>query len=152
MLTTSLKQLTVCVALSLGLVACGGGSDSEPAPTPPAPTPPAPVNNAPFITLLSAAQSSESALEVNFSWQVTDADNDDMSCELNPGSQLASISIADCVVTTSVAVTYLAAGTYTANLAVTDSNSSSTDKDLEVIVIDNSPEPEPEPEPTWTWT
>ena len=144
MLTTSLKQLTVCVALSLGLVACGGGSDSEPAPTPP--TPPTPVNNAPSISALTVAQIAESALEVTFSWQVTDADNDDMSCELNPGSQLASISIADCVVTTSVAVTYLAAGTYTANLAVTDSNSSSTDKDLEVIVIDNSPEPEPTPD------
>ena len=143
MLKTSLKQLSVCVALSLGLVACGGGSDSEPAPTPP--TPP---NNAPFINSLAAAQTSESALEVIFSWQVTDADNDDISCELNPGGQQANIVIADCVATTSATVTYSVEQTITANLTATDSNNSSTNKDLEVIVVDNSPEPEPEPEPT----
>ncbi|MEW6994293.1 alpha-1,6-glucosidase domain-containing protein [Colwelliaceae bacterium MEBiC 14330] len=151
MLTTSLKQLTVCVTLSLGLVACGGGSGSDPAPTPtPTPTP-TPVNNAPVITSLSAAQSSESALEVSFSWQVTDADNDDISCELNPGGQLASIAVDDCLATTTTTVTYSTAGTYTASLAVTDSNNASTDKALEVSVIDNSPEPTPElPEPVVT--
>jgi pullulanase len=150
MFSSSLKQLTVCVTLSLGIVACGGGSDSGPAPTPPTPPtpPPTPVNNAPFITSLAAAQSSEAALEVTFSWQVSDADNDDISCELNPGGQLANIAIADCVATTSATVTYSAEGTITANLTATDSNDSSTDRDLDVDVIDYSPDPEPEPDPT----
>ncbi len=141
MLTTSLKQLSVCVALSIGLVACGGGSDSGSTPTPPTPPTPTPVNNAPSITSLTATPSAESAFEVTFSWQVSDADNDDMSCELSPGGQLANIAIDDCEATTTATATYSAAGIFTANLAVTDTNNSSSQQDIEVIVTANSPAP-----------
>ncbi len=140
MLTTSLKQLTVGVVLSFGLSACGGGSDSEPAPTPPTPTP---VNNTPTITMLSAAQSNESALAVTFSWQVADADNDDLSCQLNPGGELESIAIPDCVSTTTTTLNYADAGNYTANLSVSDSNNASANKDISIIIEEDTSVPEP---------
>jgi pullulanase len=93
--------------------------------------------------MLSVAPSTESALAVTFSWQVADADNDDLSCQLNPGGELASIAIADCVSTTSTTLNYADTGNYTANLSVTDSNNASANKDITILIEEDTSAPEP---------
>ena len=134
-LTTSFKQLLICTALSTGLVACGGGGGgSEPTPPPPPP----PTNNAPTISSFVAEVSTTSTLEVTYSWVVADADGDALSCVLNPGEGVNSITISDCLATTSTAVTYGAAGDFTANLQVSDPSNDSSNQNLAVTVEEDT--------------
>jgi len=140
MLTTSFKQILICTALSTGLVACGGGGSD---PTPPPPPPPPPTNNAPTINSFTAEVSATSALAVTYTWAVADADNDALSCVLNPGEGVASISIANCLTTTSTTVTYNAEGSFTANLQVSDPSNASSNQDLAITVEEDNSLPEP---------
>ncbi len=126
MLTTSFKQILICTALSTGLVACGGGSDGGDPPPPPPPT-----NSAPTITTFSAQ---DDALTVTYTWAVADADNDALSCVLNPGEGVASIEISNCLTTTSTTVTYADGGSFTANLQVSDPSNASSNQNLSVTV------------------
>ncbi|MCW8832840.1 MAG: hypothetical protein OQK03_05940, partial [Colwellia sp.] len=112
MLTTSFKQILICTALSTGLVACGGGSSDDGGTNPPPPPPP--TNSAPTISAFTVDVSETSTLELTYSWTVADADNDSLSCVLNPGEGVASVSIANCLTTTSTTVTYNTAGSFTA--------------------------------------
>lgn len=147
MLTTSFKQILLCTALSSGLVACGGGSDDGGTTEPP---PITPTNNAPTISALTFAVNPNSTLEVTFSWTVADVDNDALSCEFLPGTGIATVSIADCLATTSTTVTYSAAGTYTANLVVKDPSAATTNRDV-AVTVEVEVEPEPElPDPVVT--
>jgi len=140
-LTTSFKQILICTALSTGIVACGGGGGSDDGGT--TPPPPPPTNNAPTVSSFAAEVSATSTLEVTYSWAVADADNDALSCVLNPGSGVASVNIADCSAMTSTLVTYPTAGNYTANLQVTDSSNASNNEDLVVTVEEDTSLPEP---------
>jgi len=142
-LTTSFKQLLLCTVLSTGLVACGGGGGSEPTPTPPPPPPPPPTNNAPTISSFVAEVSTTSTLDVTYSWVVADADGDALSCVLNPGEGVNSITISDCLATTSTTVTYGAAGDFTANLVVSDPSNDSSNQNLAVTVEEDTLLPTP---------
>jgi pullulanase len=122
MLTINVKQIALFSILSTGIVSCGGGGgggDSTPPVTPP-------TNTAPTVNTLTSAMEQ---LEVTYAWSVSDADNDALSCVLNPGDGSDSVSIDDCKATTSTVITYSAAGTYTANLKVTDPSNATADKD-----------------------
>lgn len=131
MLTTSFKQVLLCTALSTGLVACGGGSSDGGGTTPP---PPSPTNSTPTISSFSVTVSTNSTFEVTYAWSVADADNDALSCELDPSGGVASITISDCSTTTSTTVTYASAGSFTANLSVSDPSNASTNSNLPITV------------------
>ena len=132
MLTTSFKQILICTALSTGLIACGGGGGSDDGgKTPP---PPLPTNNAPTINAFTGKVSTTSALEVTYTWSVTDIDNDALSCVLNPGGDIALINISDCTATTSTTVTYSSAGDFTANLSVSDPSNASNNRNLTITI------------------
>jgi len=124
----------ITTILTSALAACGGSSDSDSGDT----TPP-PVNSAPTITNLTAEISSASSIEVTFSWSVTDADNDALSCVLNPGDGLARVKIDDCVSTTSTRVIYNKAGDFTATLMATDTSNATNEQSVDVSVV--LPEP-----------
>lgn len=125
------------MALSTGLVACGGGGSEDGGTTP------TPTNNTPTVSSFTAAVSTTSTLEITYSWTVADADNDALSCVLNPGAGVANVNITDCSVTASTIVTYPTAGNYTANLQVTDSSNTSNNKDLTVTVEEDTSLPDP---------
>ncbi len=132
-LPTGLKQILLCAALSTGLVACGGGGGTT---TPP----PTPVNKTPTISSFTHVVNPSSSLEVTFSWSVADADNDALSCTLNPGNNVDNVTIADCKATTSTTVTYPSGGDYTANLAVSDPSSASSNQDI-TLTVGQLPDP-----------
>ena len=93
-------------------------------------------NTAPEIASFTAETSS---LEVTFSWVVSDADGDALSCLLNPGEGVDTVSIEDCKTTTSTIVTYPEEGDYSANLAVTDSQDAISEQNIAVtLVVANS--------------
>ena len=137
MLPVSFKKLLICTALTTTVVSCGGGGSDDTGTNPP---PVTPINNAPSITSFS---SEINALAVTYSWAVTDADGDALSCLVNPGEGIDSITIADCVTTTSTTITYETAGNYTANLQVTDPENASANQNLAVSVEESTALPEP---------
>lgn len=137
MLTTIFKNTLLCTVLSTGLVACGGGSDDG------GTTSPSPTNNAPTISAFTTEISTTSTLEVTFSWAVADADGDALSCELTPGEGLGSVSVANCLTTTSTTVTYDEAGSFTATLQVSDLSNDSSNKDVAVTIEEGTPLPAP---------
>ena len=132
MLPLGLKQILLCTALSTGLVACGGGGSTTP--------PPSPVNKAPTVSSFTAEISATSSLDVTFSWAVADADNDALSCVVNPGGNVNSVTISDCKATTSTTITYPNAGDFTANLAVSDPSNASANKDVTLTLADTNSE------------
>jgi len=134
----SFQQAVLGSILLSSLAGCGGGSDSGG--TTPTPTP---INNTPTITSLAVEVSSNSALEVTFSWSVTDADNDALSCVLNPGGGLENVSVSDCLAITSATITYDAAGSFTANLQVNDPSNASSNQDVAVTIEEDTSSLEP---------
>lgn len=86
-----------------------------------------PDNTAPEITTFSAAGSARTDDPMTFSWQVQDADEDALSCTLNPGDGTPPYQIANCQTTTSQDHTYQTAGTFTATLTVRDDSGASDD-------------------------
>ncbi|WP_019026381.1 alpha-1,6-glucosidase domain-containing protein [Colwellia piezophila] len=139
MLTTSFKQILICTAFSSGLVACGGGSDDG-GPVTGGPLPP---NDAPTITSFAATVNPSSTLDVTFSWVVADANDDALSCELNPGEGIASVTISDCLATTSTTVTYQSSGGYNANLSVSDPSAATNNQDVVITVEAENALPDP---------
>jgi len=129
----SFKQVAITTILSSSLAACGGGDDS------PKDNPSLPVNSAPTITNLTAEINSASSIEVNFSWSVTDVDNDALSCVLSPGEGVASVHIDDCVSTNTTTVIYNEAGDFSANLTATDTSAATNQASIGVNVV--LPEP-----------
>ena len=134
-LSKSLQRILLCAVLSTGLVACGGGGGTTPTPQP--------TNNAPKIDAFSSTINATSSLEVTFTWAVSDADSDALSCVLNPGNNVASVTIANCATTTSTTVVYPAAGDFTANLKVSDPKSASDNKNLTLKLTDTTKLPDP---------
>lgn len=152
-LSTSIKQLIICTALSTTVVACGGSSGSgDKTPTD--------SNNTPTISTFTSVTSSTAALEVTFTWAVADADGDSLACVLNPGEGLDNVSIANCSTTTSTTVTYPTAGSYSANLQVSDPDNASSNKNLAITltqantapVIDSFSAVESALEVTFSWS
>ena len=131
MLPTSLKQVFIISSLSIGLFACGGGSGDDKTSTTP---PPTPINTAPTIDSFSGEVALNSPLEITFSWQVSDAENDSLSCTLTPGGNLGDIIIDNCLTTTSSTVTYSNAGSFNATLTVADSKNASNNTAITVTL------------------
>jgi len=132
MFTTSLKQVFICTALSASILACGGGgSDDGATKTPPST---APINSAPTISSFTVTDNPNSTLEVTYTWAVADVNNDTLSCELNPGGGAVIITIIDCSTTTSTTITYDDAGSFTANLQVSDPSAATSNQTVAVTV------------------
>ena len=136
-LPISLKKIIICSVLTTGLAACGGGGDDGNEPDP------KPSNNAPTVTSFSAQASTTSAFEVTFSWGVADSDNDALACVLSTGDSQTNIDISDCKATTSATVTYQVAGSYNANLAVSDPSAATSNQDVAITVEAENALPEP---------
>ncbi|GHE78025.1 alpha-1,6-glucosidase domain-containing protein [Thalassotalea profundi] len=129
---------TLSFSLVLTLSACGGGGSNESSqPTQPQP----PENSAPTINQFSVDSTTD--LTVNYSWAVTDSNNDALTCVLSPGANLADIAINDCKTTTTQQVTYTAAGDITAQLTVTDTSNATANKALNLTVTDPNQLPSP---------
>ena len=136
----ALLYSTLTLTLSFTLAACGGGSDSSSSPT--QPTQPKPTeNSAPTINQFSV--DTTTGFTVNYSWAVSDSNNDALSCVLSPGANLADITINDCKSTTTQQVTYTASGSFTAQLTVTDTSNATANKSLNVTVTDPNALPAP---------
>ncbi|MEP1446634.1 MAG: alpha-1,6-glucosidase domain-containing protein [Paraglaciecola sp.] len=126
-----LIQLTFSTIV-LALVGCGGGgaeTSNDPAP--------ATENRAPSVINFSSQVSATNALEVTFSWTVSDLDNEALSCVLSPGNNLADISITDCIATNSTVVTYTEAGAAEARLTVTDPNNAVASQNQTLTLVDS---------------
>ena len=126
-----LLQLTL-TTVAFMLVGCGGGGNSIPNP------PPVQQNNTPSISNFSAEISATNSLDVTFSWAVSDADSDALSCELSPGNGIADITISDCLATTSTLVSYSVAGTAEASLTVSDPSNASASQNVAFTIEDTS--------------
>ncbi|MBU3001852.1 alpha-1,6-glucosidase domain-containing protein [Paraglaciecola arctica] len=128
-----LIQLTLAI-FALALVSCGGGGGGNS-------NDPAPVteNRAPTIINFSTQVSATNALEVTFSWSISDADNDVLSCVLSPGNELADISIADCIATDSTVVSYADYGSVEAKLTVTDTSNATTSQNQSLKLENPNP-------------
>lgn len=140
-ITTSVSKVFISSALTLTLAACGGGGSGDGGTDPV--TPPPPSNNAPTIASFSATADDNSALTVNFTWQVNDSDNDALSCVLSSGDGQADVEIADCNATTSSSITYPAYGAYTASLTVSDPSDANAQTSTNFELIDDAALPEP---------
>ncbi|MBL4942176.1 MAG: DUF3372 domain-containing protein [Colwellia sp.] len=98
------------------------------------------ANNVPVIGSFTVEAT---LLEATFSWTVSDSDSDDLSCQLSPGGTVDNIDIANCITTTSATVTYPEAGSFTANLQVSDPSNASMNQDLAVTVEADASLPDP---------
>ncbi|MDG1733967.1 MAG: DUF3372 domain-containing protein [Thalassotalea sp.] len=130
------KTILVTSLLSAALTGCGGGegSDSETAPNT--------KNNLPDIASFLTNINNENG-SVEFSWSISDADNDSLTCSIALGDDTAVQSLADCASVTNFSYSYAASGTYIAVLNVADATES-VDRSvkIELQLIDASlPEP-----------
>ncbi|GAC22206.1 alpha-1,6-glucosidase domain-containing protein [Paraglaciecola arctica] len=128
-----MSQSKILLQLSLStmaimIVGCGGGGSAKPNP------PVVAQNNAPTISNFSSEISTANPFEVTFSWTVSDADNDALSCVLSPGNGISDIPINDCLATTSTLVSYTLAGTIDASLTVTDASNASASQSVSLTL------------------
>lgn len=121
-------------AIAFVIAGCGGGSGGG---TPPPVNPPE-QNTAPAINSFSEEISASNPLEVTFSWTVSDADSDALSCVLSPGNGLTDIAITDCVATNTSVVTYTVAGMADASLMVSDPSNATSSQNISLSLEDNS--------------
>ncbi|XQW83818.1 alpha-1,6-glucosidase domain-containing protein [Thalassotalea piscium] len=134
---TALLYSSLTLTMSFTIVACGGSSDSSSTPTQPKPT----ENSAPIISQFSA--DTTTSLTVNYSWAVSDSDNDALSCVLSPGGNIADIAISDCKNVTNAQVTYEETGDFSAQLTVSDTHNASANNALDITVTDPNTLPSP---------
>lgn len=123
-----------CVALMLTIAGCDSGSSSNDTPSNPPEDPPESTNNDPVISDFTSTTDESNPLQVTYTWSVSDADADGVSCVLNPGGGLATISIDDCVATTSQVVTYSDTVSANASLSATDSAMASVSSQTAISV------------------
>ncbi len=144
----TLRPLTLALISALAVAACGGGGSAS-APSSGAavdgggnvdnpdggeqPVPPV-VNSSPTVDSFVATANGDNPLLVTFSWQVSDADADMISCELDPGGGQAVELIADCSVTTQMQTSYSSDGDVTATLTAIDSNDA-TDSSVTTFTV-----------------
>ena len=121
--------LKVAVFLVAGsLAACGGsgggddgGGDNQKPPV---------VNS-----FQAAPNAADIDTPVTFSWDVSDANGDTLTCTLDvDGDGTADHTISDCANTASQAHTYTAAGSYSATLSVSDGNGGKADRTVTVTI------------------
>ncbi|PCJ50034.1 MAG: pullulanase [Gammaproteobacteria bacterium] len=131
MLSVKIINITIVTLLTTVLSACGsGGGDSTP-PPPPVPTS---SNNAPSISDFAAEVSTSNTLRYTFSWAVSDADNDSLTCSLSSGDGSNAITINDCAITTSSTIDYSVGGDFQASLTVTDPSNDSVSSIVDITV------------------
>ena len=103
------------------------------------------LNSPPIIHSFSASPSPATANErVVFEWNITDPDDDDLICTINPDDGSISLTIPNCHVVSSREHTYLEAGTYEPRLTVGDGRGGSDAKQIVVHVVPAVPAPEPQ--------
>jgi alpha-amylase len=135
-------KVYICLLGVLLLSACGGGSSGESSPSNPVPI--TPVNNAPIISSFTTATISPQGL-VQFAWQITDNDNDALTCTINlPTAVPATRTISNCITTQATTLQVASNGQYTAQLSVTD-GITQTVRSLEFAVdtLPTTPAPSP---------
>lgn len=81
-------------------------------------------NTGPTISAFAVASGS-SDLAKNFSWTVSDADGDTLTCTLTPGAEITAQTV-DCA-SGATTYTYATSGSYTATLAVSDGEASANE-------------------------
>lgn len=129
--TKKIQHALITSIILSSLVACGGGGSDDEVIL---------VNSAPRVNSFTAETSTFSSIEVTFSWEVSDVDNDALSCVLNPGEGIASVTIDDCTTTTSTTITYNESGSYAANFKVSDTSSAFAEQNTEVAIALSEPE------------
>jgi pullulanase len=130
-----MKQIALFSLVASSLAACGGGGGGSEAPAPVVPT-----NSAPQVNTFAAEVE---GLSVTYTWEVSDANNDALSCTLNPGEGVDTVSIADCKATTSTVITFTEAGDYSANFTVSDTSQATAAQSLSVTLTPSNQKPEP---------
>src|SRR5690625_1836033 len=108
----------------------------EPAPEEPEPEEPE-TPAAPTITSFTAPTSSEPGQPITFTWTITNEDDSDLTCSFNPGDETGVVTITGC--SGPVEHTYAAAGTFTAELTVTDQDEQTDTATHEVTVTEPAP-------------
>ncbi|HEB92242.1 MAG TPA: hypothetical protein ENI94_02000, partial [Gammaproteobacteria bacterium] len=104
--------------------------------------PVAPGNRAPmFDNNLSVAPNPvEKGDSATFSWDVSDADGDTLTCTLDvDGDSTVDYTIDDCANATTQTHTYAAAGDYTAKLSVDDGNGGMVEQTINLVVSNTAP-------------
>ncbi|MGB1197405.1 MAG: alpha-1,6-glucosidase domain-containing protein [Thalassotalea sp.] len=142
-ISTKVVNAMLYSTLTMTIMACGGGGSSSSPSTPTPPKPPVASNNAPTITQFSGDINATQTLTVDYSWSVTDSDNDALSCVLTPDGDIASITISDCKNTTTTQVTYATAGSYSPKLVVTDTSNANAEKTINLTITDPNALPAP---------
>lgn len=135
--SSTTRRLFCLTVLGSVLSACGGGGGGgNTTPNPPVVTPP--QNTAPTISSFVSQADADNALNITFSWAVTDGEGDALSCVLSPSNGADDISVTDCSATTSANVTYANAGDVSASLTVSDTSSASNAQSVDFSIVDTS--------------
>lgn len=125
------------------ITSCSSSSDSEPASTdntggPDMPLDPTPIgdNAAPVVSSFTVNPTSTTTGQpLEFSWNVSDPDDDTLRCTLDTDSDgEAEFTLVDCETVLMQSFVYDAPGTYTATLRVTDAAGGSASRDTEIEV------------------
>ena len=100
------------------------------------------VNTPPVIdTFVPTPDVTDTLTEVTFSWSVSDADGDILSCQLDVnGDGSLIVPVSDCANNTSYAHTYSVPGIYDAKLVVDDGKTSTPDERFATVMITTMPE------------
>ena len=135
-----MKRYLSAICLFFGVVwlaACGssdGGNDGNP---------PNSIEDAPVVDSFTADPNSGNVpLETTFSWQISDPNNEALTCTLNfgDGSDLATIE--NCTSSSTQPHTYREEGSYTAELTVTNASGRETLRTVTVAVgVDEPTDP-----------
>ncbi|MET1219231.1 MAG: alpha-amylase family glycosyl hydrolase [Glaciecola sp.] len=135
-----MRYLSLCLLWLL--VACGGGNGGG-SPKPPQPNPP--KNTAPAVSAFNVDSISQQGL-VQLSWQISDADNDALTCEVSMSSaEPASRSLSNCQSGQAVTFQVSANGSYSATLRVSDGTAQTTQNRLVAVTQIASANPDPVP-------
>ena len=134
--SSSAHRLICLTIFGSVLSACGGGGGNTTPATPIVVAPP--QNTAPTISSFVSQADVDNALNITFSWAVTDSEGDALSCVISPGNGVDDISVADCSATTSVTVMYVSAGDVSASLMVSDTSNASNTQSVDFSIVDTS--------------
>ena len=120
----------VAVTVLILLAACSEGDDGGTV------NPPPDANNPPTIDSFEVSENSGAApLSVTFSWAISDADDDTLSCTVDSGNDSAE-TVETCTSSSTQDYTYSSEGTYTARLTVSDAEGE-VSEELQVAVSEN---------------
>ncbi|WNC72293.1 DUF3372 domain-containing protein [Thalassotalea psychrophila] len=132
-----MKTLLVTTVVSTTLIGCGGGGGGGDSTSGNKTT-----NNLPVIAGFSTSINNEDG-SVEFSWDISDPDNDSLTCSISLGDNTDTQELANCASNNTFSHAYSASGTYIAVLNVADAAGSvERSVKIELQLVDPSlPEP-----------